>query len=253
MKRTTSTTVFQITGLVMSMQASLDKFGADALASQEIIFIRHGRTEMNEYLAQPGKDWGSKDFFDPGMYDTKLTTEGIQQAKKLRVNAPKVDLLCVSPLRRALETATHAYDLVNQPTIRTLLQPLCAERVYMAADVGSTALALESEFGGLGFDFSSLIESTDGGQSPWWWTGDSTNYDEWRPDGTYCCRGEPSHEFEKRMLMFKSWLSFRPERRIGVVCHWGTIQALTGESVANCATVHVPMAELLKRPIMIAE
>ena len=33
----------------------------------EVMLIRHGRTEMNEHLAQPGKEWGAPGFVDPGL------------------------------------------------------------------------------------------------------------------------------------------------------------------------------------------
>jgi hypothetical protein len=39
-----------------------------------IILIRHGVTEMNDYLHS--NPWGSKDFVDPNIRDTFLTKEG---------------------------------------------------------------------------------------------------------------------------------------------------------------------------------
>lgn len=100
-----------------------------------LLLIRHGVTEMNEYLATVRQrarvicpcahddrlanaslcvtqhPYGSGGFVDPGLYDTRLTLRGKQQAIALQEliaqeheRAP-IDLCIASPLSRALETA----------------------------------------------------------------------------------------------------------------------------------------------------
>ena len=81
--------------------------GSVALHDARLLLIRHGRTEMNEHLAQAGREWGADDFTDPGFWDTELTATGQQQARSLceqfrASKFPLVDTLISSPLRRAL-------------------------------------------------------------------------------------------------------------------------------------------------------
>ena len=42
--------------------------------AKKIIFLRHGVTEMNEYLSS--QPWGSVGFKDPELWDTKLSIRG---------------------------------------------------------------------------------------------------------------------------------------------------------------------------------
>lgn len=105
---------------------------------KRIIFVRHGRTYMNEYLSQPGCRWGDAGFTDVGLSDdlyrdSPLSPKGMEQAKDLCqrialsmnenssmvndmdgksdeccnesiVNLKDVDLVVVSPLTRSLQT-----------------------------------------------------------------------------------------------------------------------------------------------------
>ena len=66
--------------------------------------IRHGRTEMNEYLAK--HRWDDAQFTDPMLFDTRLTALGEAQAVALRAITdalhPEPQLLVASPLRLTL-------------------------------------------------------------------------------------------------------------------------------------------------------
>mmetsp|Transcript_35641 Transcript_35641/g.72639 ORF Transcript_35641/g.72639 Transcript_35641/m.72639 type:complete len:268 (-) Transcript_35641:91-894(-) len=221
---------------------------------KEIIFIRHGVTEMNEWLARPGKSWGSKGFEDAGFYDTVLTSRGILQAERLGQAFldvdPMVELLVSSPLTRALQTADKAFDAAQvSPGKRMVVTPLCAERLYLSSDVGRSPAVLQLEFPA--FNFSDSMASSKG--EPWWYTPslEEKDYEEWRPRGAYCVPGEPHKEFEKRLLQLKLWLASQPERRIAVVSHWGVIDALTGMSLNNCESVCVSLKTILERPVTI--
>jgi hypothetical protein len=75
---------------------------------KELIIIRHGRTEMNEQLSI--QEWGSDNFVDKRLFDTKLTVTGVRQAQKVNQeiiskSLGEIDLLISSPLSRTLQTA----------------------------------------------------------------------------------------------------------------------------------------------------
>jgi len=80
---------------------------------KEVWLIRHGVTEMNEWLARPGCQWGAPHFKDAGLWDTRLTPRGKDQAMslghQLLAKDPQIELLVASPLTRALSTATFAF------------------------------------------------------------------------------------------------------------------------------------------------
>ena len=218
---------------------------------KEIVFIRHGVTEMNEHLGKPGKSWGSPGFVDPGLFDTRLTTRGVAQAKRLGQEFlrrdPEVGLLCCSPLTRALETATYAFsDGQVSENKRTVVSPLCAERLYLSSDMGRTAAELMLSFPN--FDFNGI-----GDAEAWWYQPDDSDAAvEWRPPGEYVCPGEPEEAFEARLCLFKRWLLEQPEDRIAVVAHWGVIRALTGRSLDNCEVLRVNLGSILDKPLLVA-
>jgi hypothetical protein len=55
-----------------------------------------------------------------------------------------VQLLVVSPLTRALQTATLAFG--DQPGCQVLVEPLWRERLYLSSDVGRSGQQLAQEF-----------------------------------------------------------------------------------------------------------
>src|SRR4051812_48577850 len=69
------------------------------IPAKTFYFIRHGRTEANAQGLMSGGAW-----------DVELTAEGIAEARGakdlLSLLEPKVSVLCVSPLKRAQDTAT---------------------------------------------------------------------------------------------------------------------------------------------------
>ena len=69
-----------------SMQKSPSQSSARnaAAGAKEITFVRHGVTEMNEFLGS--KPYGSAGFEDPGFFDTKLTSRGMAQVLPIRVD-----------------------------------------------------------------------------------------------------------------------------------------------------------------------
>ena len=76
--------------------------------SKLLYLIRHGLALHNENFLK----YGEKTFFDPKYVDTHLIEEGIQQSLqfgKTWQNIDDIELVLVSPLYRALETATNIF------------------------------------------------------------------------------------------------------------------------------------------------
>ncbi|GIL50443.1 hypothetical protein Vafri_6566 [Volvox africanus] len=189
-------------------------------AVKTLHLMRHGITEMNEYLALHRYD--AEDFKDPMMYDTVLTIRGkagaqaaAQAVKRL---SPKPELLVVSPLSRALQTAQIAFLPHYDGPV--LVEPLARERVWHASDIGSSREHLARTFPDARFQFEDLPDV-------WWHCVDPTNP---REVGL-----EPEDAFKARVQALRLWLAERPERCIAVVAHWGLLYELTGGAdFENC-------------------
>jgi len=166
-----------------------------AFVDTRLLLIRHGRTEMNEHLAQPGNEWGAAGFADPGYYDTELTSLGEQQARQLNMKlkgTPRVETLVCSPLRRALHTAELAFDGYPGAALsQRIVTPLAAERLFLSSDVGAPVAELVERFDPA---WRLEVSVTDG----WWYQGDPAQ-PEWRPAGAYLTPGEPQQAFDDRM------------------------------------------------------
>ena len=198
-------------------------------AMTRLLLVRHGRTEMNEWMSKPGKGWGAPGFVDPALWDTRLTPTGEMQARELNSQMrswhPEVDLLLASPLRRALATAEIGFDGVRCQTQR--IEPLAAERCFLSSDVGSPITELQRSFSPA-WGFETLPER-------WWFQGGELT-PEWRPPGTYVNPGEDSKTFYARMArLIEALRACAGEHEtVALVAHWGVLNALTGRSFKNC-------------------
>lgn len=226
---------------------------------QKFYFIRHGITESNEALMV--QEWGSPGFKDHGLWDTVLSTSGVDHAIALHkewsnerhlskfIPWYRIDLVLSSPLTRALQTFEYLVHHTHPPLLPShtpkIAHPLLRERLYLSSDVGRPRRLLETSFPS--FDFSALPKE----DSPWWYhpPPDST-YIEWRPKGHYCCPGEPDDVFRQRLYDLRTFLLGREEREIVVVAHWGVIRGLTGFDVRNCEVRAVAAEDLLAEPFI---
>lgn len=244
---------------------STSKMGAKAssspsLASDEkqIVFVRHSITYMNEYLGR-SLQFGAPGFTDvfseneraQKYQDSPLSPDGIKLVQRelarqppAFVNDQEIELVVVSPLKRALQT----YDLGLRPhlehrNIPVVALPDAAERLYLISDVGSDVKQLQQEYPYVNFDHLS-------DESKWWWTPPQDgSYTEWRPVGKkqrYACPGEPIADFEARMQRLREWLHGRPEQKIVVVCHHGVIEFLIDMDFDNCQWRQVPLSKLTR-------
>jgi len=227
---------------------------AGALLDKRIVFVRHGVTEMNEFLG--GSHYGSPGFKDPGFWDTCLTARGIAQAEALNRQLLKqaaswrtdeeIDLIVCSPLSRALHTASLAFAGEHLQEVPRVVNADIRERMWLSSDVGTPCSELSSTWSGKGWDFQEL-------DATWWYTDDKWRETEWRRKGEYLHAGEPEDPFRQRLQRFKQWLIARPERRIAVVAHWGTIYGLTGKSLENCEALEIKLSDFKDGNIFVTD
>ncbi|KAG2446684.1 hypothetical protein HYH02_008252 [Chlamydomonas schloesseri] len=180
---------------------------------------------MNEYLSMYRYD--AANFSDPMLYDTVLSPRGRAGAQAAAKTAarlrPEPELLVVSPLTRALQTAQLAFLPHYEGPI--LVEPLARERVWHASDIGSGRDKLQATFPEGRYQFDDLPDV-------WWYTVD--------PSDPRAVGLEPEDIFKERVLQFKRWLATRPEDTIAVVAHWGLLNELTrdgeqrGAEFENC-------------------
>ena len=226
-------------------------FGRATASATSLLFVRHGVTEMNEYLTKV--PYLSPGFVDPPLYDTRLSQTGVRQAsealrdqlRREHLRRP-IELVICSPLSRALMTADLGLGDIQVPC---LVDPDLAERHYLSSDVGRSPKELASEFPRFASALEALPES-------WWWQADAAAEREAHTarlalqGGREPLRGvalpvEPQAVFTSRLELFKSQLLARPERSVAVVAHWAVFYSLLGKSLHNCEIVVCKDTDLL--------
>lgn len=270
-------------------------------SKKQLILIRHGLSYMNEYIGANGISFGGPGFTDifntedqESCYrDSPLSATGQEQARELCVDIESLlsqetledcdktrqnlqqclqhlDLVVVSPLTRAIQTAQLA--LLPHITSSNLAQqradlvpfvalPLAAERLYLVSDIGTPRSALKRDYGTF-VDFETGFPENLPWDQPWWWSlpqsGDNnqTEYEEWRPTGQgqqYLCPGEPYGAFEQRMAELCEWLNKREEATIALVGHFGVFEWLLQDTkteatkFGNCEIRVVPFEPMLRK------
>lgn len=207
---------------------------------------------MNEYIGENGITFGGPNFtdvFTPEDHekyyrDTPLSPTGQEQAKKLGETVAsllqgehclqELELVVVSPLTRAIQTAELALFPHVEASIPVMALPLAAERLYLVSDIGRPPEELKKKHGDK-IDFQTGF--SDSTTDPWWYhppsSSSSKEEEEWRPVGqgqAYFCAGEPLEAFQQRMLDLCHWLKDRPESTIALVGHYGVFEWLLEEA-----------------------
>ena len=169
------------------------------MEKKNVILVRHGQSTANR-----DRDYGKNAKLDPS-----LSELGINQAQKLighiKLNNP--DLVLVSPLSRAIETANIIYE-GNGPYFIT---PLHSERWSCPSDEGVTASELSrkhnyvSKWNG----FNKLSEN---------WTPTRISDSDWK---------------ERRIPDFLNFLKETPEKHIVVVGHGVFFKTICGKHMKN--------------------
>jgi broad specificity phosphatase PhoE len=185
------------------------------MPDRTILCIRHGESTFNAaWAASPT---------DPMLWDARLSALGREQVRQARSSLLRypVEVVLVSPLTRALETAVGIFGVhPGAPPVQVV--PLLRERVENSCDVGRAPAALAADFPAV--DFTHLPDI--------WW------HAEGEPDA----RGihlEPDEVVQRRVAAFRASLADRNERVIAVVAHGTFMRHLTGRMLANCEVVEL--------------
>lgn len=170
--------------------------------------IRHGQSEFNAAFDSIAR-------VDPMIFDPHLTELGRTQAQALAdpVRWARVELVVVSPLTRAIQTARHAFA---GHAARWHVEALHREKCEHSGDIGRPTAALKADFPDLAFDHL---------DDPWW------HHDPARPTAIV---QEPEPLLQGRVAAFRQWLAARPENEIAVVGHGTFLNRLTGVAFKNC-------------------
>ncbi|MEH3147124.1 MAG: phosphoglycerate mutase family protein [Methylobacterium frigidaeris] len=170
-----------------------------------MILLRHGQSEFNLHYGATG--------IDPGIPDAPLTPLGREQAEAAAeaLAGEDIRLILCSPYTRALQTSAPVARRLGLPVVVTAA---VRERRAASCDIGSCRTDLTRAWPGL--DFGAIEEV--------WWSHDI----------------EPHDAFEARAALFRLEQERHPDwAHTLVVCHWGFIQALTGQGLPNGQWVRV--------------
>lgn len=230
--------------------AALSNLGASE-RQKTIFFIRHGQSVANA----AGPDKVATDLL---YYDAQLTPQGCAQASSWRAQAPEweVDLVVVSPLTRALQTAAFIFQDTPSPM---LLTPNAREGWWKDAENRgrlAAGLLTGTRHGRLGeavlWPKLGELPGFDGGLS--------------RLEGlsvleTPCAkRWHPEEEARLALqeggpeLLQEKWqreslsgllheLGELEAERVAVVCHWGVISSLLGVDARNCDLIETRFSQ----------
>lgn len=197
------------------------------MKQKRIFAVRHGQSEWNVlHEAYPSEE----DQYHPRMckIDCDMTELGKQQSKEAGITLSEQlasfgisspDLVMVSPLRRALHTASYVLESFSgmaPPKIQICKD--CTEVMLVSCDIGSPPAALSNEFPE--WDFSHL-------NGFWWYGGHS-------PERTWSLMQqekfrEKESDIAERIKSLKACLRAADHATIVVVCHSDTIWWLTSK------------------------
>lgn len=181
---------------------------------QRVILVRHG-----EGFHNATRNWK--------LPDPHLTDRGRSQARALCGNdlLTAADLVVVSPLLRAVQTALEIYG--SKPTSATfLLTALHSEVVGNRCDRGRPKHEVAA-------DCPEIAEWQGFEELPEHWMHTRTDRKTWR---------------EQRLPAFRAWLCARLDRCVVVVGHQEFFKGLCGKALENCEVFELPM-ELLLEPM----
>ncbi len=171
-----------------------------------IYLIRHGQSEFNAAFKRGDSD--------PMIFDARLTQKGIRQAEDTRQSVADLGIrhVIVSPLTRALQTATYIFG--ETMPMQVMAEP--REKLLHSCDIGRAPNTLGAEFPHISFD---LLNDN------WWHQGPEND------DGVSV---EPVEVFQQRISEFVVSLEQMTTRPLAIVGHGNTFLEMSGYEMENC-------------------
>lgn len=196
---------------------------------KEVTFIRHGESQANEAFRLYHKDMF--------IWEPTLTELGFSQAKaagdKMKEDKLKFELIVVSPLRRAIQTAHTALDYYIKGGVPVVGHPDATEQVTGSDDIGSSPDTLRKEWPNVDWN---LMPHRD----VWWWVPEDklpkdrpATVDEIKTVYQADPWEEPWPSVVKRAAALEAWLASRSENKVCVVAHGDLLEAMTGKGLSN--------------------
>jgi len=187
--------------------------------SHHVYLVRHGQGEHNVEPTVKNRK----------IHDPALTEAGVRRCKQFNNNFLEythVDLICASPMRRAIQTAMYCFEDAIARTLsrQILLLPLAQETTDEPCNVGSSSEAIKEEFGDL-VDVSMLDAE---------WTSKKDIYAA-SPEG-----------LARRGREFRQWLLRQQDKNVVVVGHgafWDYLFGADGNDVLSPGMMSIQMTQ----------
>lgn len=209
---------------------------------KNIVLIRHG-----ESLGQTARNNGLNRQKDPILTDCFLSQRGISQACHLQEeitnmhNETKFDLICVSPLTRAIATCVLGLGHLST-ACATEDDEVKSESEFVPfvchPDLAETGSRIPENIGRPLKQVKKCIKDNLNYISPSYTAVDSIDF-------SLVPSSWPNRS-QGHVQYFLEWLSQRPEENIAVVCHHNIILSLLGyrvDRVTNCVPIQCVMVD----------
>ena len=182
-------------------------------AVMTIYLIRHAQSEFNATFKR-GND-------DPMIFDAPLSPLGREQAKAARLSVRELEItqVLVSPMTRALQTASILFG----PDFPTQVVADIREQVVHSCDIGRPPRELAAEFPH--YDFDHL-------ERCWWYSPGG---------GERSIAIEPAEILQARADGYKARLKNNGIDSVAIVSHGNFIRALSGVKPDNCGIVRLEL------------
>lgn len=193
------------------------------LKDKEVYYIRHAQSTYNKWAALSALNFAWTYENKVENYDPVLTEEGIQacnlQAETLDKEHPfDADLVLVSPLTRAMQTAKAISRSKCFSNVKTLVATqLIRERTDCPGDIGKPKSVLEKTFPEI--DFSYIAKES------WWNYVEEDKIGRDRNGAEHYAR-ESEVDAKTRVAMTLLWITMRPEKTVVMVSHSGFYRAI---------------------------
>lgn len=200
---------------------SLIQFLIKSLQNKKIYFIRHTEAFHNKYKGKIS----SHSFSDPG-----LTSIGLQQAESLskiiKEKGFEIDLVCISPLKRTIQTFNLIYNSFGNKALFIITDLLRGPSKSSSKNVGMPLDEIKEYFlkEKIRINLSYITKKN------WWNDVDNAAFE-----------SESKQIFHLRIQLFLLWAAFRKERNICIVSHSTVFKYIMKSKCSNGQMINIPI------------